>query len=871
MLPGNRLPLPLVFAFAGLLGAGASAAEPADQLYLREVKPVLERRCYACHGALSQRNNLRLDTAASILAGGDSGPAVEPGQPEQSLLYRAITGADDAVTMPLEGKPLAAEEVAAVGNWIAAGAPQPAGELPQPRPEDHWSFRPPRRAALPAASRDASATSNPIDLFLGAAQHAAGVQPVAPAPPELLLRRVYIDLVGVPPTRAELSRFLADPSDEAYRRVVDELLASPLYGQRWGRHWMDVWRYADWAGYGAEVRDSQLHIWHWRDWIIESLNADRGYDQMIREMLAGDEIAPLDQQTLRATGFLARNWYRFNRNVWLDNAVEHTSKAFLGLTFNCARCHDHKYDPIAQTDYYRLRACFEPHQIRAERLPGQSDVTIAAIPRAYDADPGTPTYLFVRGNEADPDKQQSLSPGLPSALAPESLAIVPVPLPVAAYYPGYQPYVQLETLAAAQAAVAAATDDAQRGASALALAALEARVAADRARYGAPVLPDAHEVAKSAQQREREAAVAAAEVAANQATAAVDAAQDQVKAKPDDPSAKQSLAKAEEAAKAASERLAAARNALAQPLDGNYTPLTAVYPATSTGRRLALARWIADGRNPLTARVAVNHIWLRHFGSALVESVFDFGHHGSLPAHPELLDWLAVELVEHGWSMKHLHRLIVTAEAYRRMSTARDAQPQSLAADPDNRLLWRMNPRRMEAEVVRDSLLAISGSLDASPGGPDLPHDQGLSSLRRSVYFQHAHEKQMTFLKLFDAASMTECYRRTESIVPQQGLALANSDFVRNQARQIAATLAAQPPEQFIDAAFETALSRAPSRDERQACLKFLERQQALLAAPERLTAFADATDTPARAPERRAREDLVHVLLNHNDFVTIR
>ena len=250
---------------------------------------------------------------------------------------------------------------------------------------DHWAFQTPKRPAVPEV-KDASRVRNPIDAFLTREYEKKGLAPLREADKHTLLRRVYLDLIGLPPTPEQVRAFVADTFDSAYEKVVDQLLASPQYGERWGRHWMDVWRYSDWYGSGAnEVRNSQRHIWQWRDWIVESLNADKGYDQMIVEMLAGDEIAPTDPKTLRATGFLARNWFRFNRNVWLQDTIESTTAAFQGITLKCARCHDHKYDPFAQEEYYRFRAFFEPHDVRIDRVAGQPDMKKAGLPRVYDS------------------------------------------------------------------------------------------------------------------------------------------------------------------------------------------------------------------------------------------------------------------------------------------------------------------------------------------------------------------------------------------------------------------------------------------------------------------------------------------------------
>ena len=278
---------------------------------------------------------------------------------------------------------------------------------------------------------------NPIDAFLAEKHEQEGLVPALPAAPGELIRRVYLDLIGLAPSPEDVRAFVANPSDRAYEELVDRLLASPQYGERWGRHWMDVWRYSDWDGFGTEIRESQPHIWRWRDWIVESLNADRGYDQMIVEMLAADEAAPADPQALRATGFLVRNWYKFSRNVWLDATVEHTSKAFLGLTLNCARCHDHKYDPIAQADYYRFRAFFEPHATRIDPLPGRDDTQKDGLVRVYDSDLSTPTFLFTRGDDKRPVQDRPLAAGVPPILERQSKlgAIKPVTLAPEVAYP----------------------------------------------------------------------------------------------------------------------------------------------------------------------------------------------------------------------------------------------------------------------------------------------------------------------------------------------------------------------------------------------------------------------------------------------------
>ncbi|WP_422927557.1 DUF1549 domain-containing protein [Singulisphaera sp. PoT] len=423
--------------------------------YTRQVKPILTARCLACHGALQQKGGLRVDTAASLREGGESGPSVVAARLDESELIARIT-AKGADRMPptSDGEALKEAEVALISRWIEQGADAPSDEKPEADPRDHWAFRKPVRPEVPKLAE--GSVGNPIDAFLDADMQKHGLKPQGRSPKGLLLRRAYLDLVGMPPTDAEREAFEADASPDAYEKVVDRLLASKQYGERWGRHWMDVWRYSDWWGLGADLRNSQKHIWHWRDWIIESLNSDKGYDQMIREMLAADELYPNDLDKLRGSGFLARHYFKFNRNTWLEDTVEHTGKAFLGLTLNCAKCHDHKYDPISQLDYYRFRAFFEPYQVRTDQLPGETDFEKDGLPRPYDCNLDTPTYCFVRGNESQPIKDRPLKPGLPALLSFGDLKIEPVKLPAEAASPGLRPFVLEDHLRLADSQIATA-------------------------------------------------------------------------------------------------------------------------------------------------------------------------------------------------------------------------------------------------------------------------------------------------------------------------------------------------------------------------------------------------------------------------------
>ena len=954
-------------------------------LYAQDTVPqLLVAKCQPCHNAAVKQGGLDLSTRASLLRGGDRGPAVVPGNLDESLLYQYVTHRRKP-GMPMGQPKLADAELGRIAEWIRNGAPFDALPASAPKPAvaapvKHWAFQPPQRPAVPRVK--SAWARNPIDAFIAFRQQAAGVLPAGEADRHTLLRRVHLDLTGLPPTPAQVRAFLADSSPRAYEKAVDDLLASPQYGERWGRHWMDIWRYSDWYGSGAEIRNSQPHIWRWRDWIVESLNADKGYDRMVHEMLAGDEIAPADPATLRATGFLVRNWFLFNRNVWLQDTIEATTAGFLGVTLKCARCHDHKYDPLAQEDYYRFRAYFEPHDVRIDRTPGEPDRKLAGLARVFEATPrpdlqnaaGTflnpaifaETFLFIRGDERQPDQSKPLTPATPPALGASAAASQVVELPLHGYYPDARPFVQQDLLTEARRKITRTEEDIAKARARLEQARRDvaqppaayagARVDFDKeirplletrcgnchlarniksgfniataksvqsggAKQGAAVVPgkssesalitilegrlgprmplngpamepdkialiarwidslpppDPAQVARETEARlavgEHELRTVRAQLAALEARIAAENAR---YANPPNPAetdklsdaarqaerhagallaqenalrAQQRLTEALAASPVEEAKVNAARRALEQAVEAltapkeAFTPLGTQYPKTSSGRRLALARWITDRANPLAARVAVNHMWLRHFGKPLVASLVDFGKNGRAPTHPDLLDWLAVEFMESGWSMKHLHRLMVTSATYR----LRSGGPSlASAADKDNHLYWRMNARRLEAEAIRDSVLTASGALDLTQGGPELNEETQATSTRRSLYFRVTPDAQLTFLKVFDGVDPTNCFVRAESVVPQQALALANSRLTFTEAARLAAKLEAAPD--FIDAVFQAVLSRPPTVAERTKSAAFL-----------------------ARRPDRN-RANLIHALFNRNEFVTLR
>jgi hypothetical protein len=894
-----------------LLLVGLSNVRGESEVYSKQIKPLLQERCYSCHGALKQKSGLRLDTVEAMRKGGSDGPAVVPGRPEKSLILQRVTATDVADRMPPEheGQPLSSQQVAILRDWIASGAIAPANEKPEADPREHWAFRQITRPIVPTAV-NGRWVNNPIDAFIGQGHEAHQLKPQLAASSEILLRRLYLDLIGVPPSADEIRAVKSGTDASWYEATARRLLDDPRYGERWGRHWMDIWRYTDPYGLGEDYRNSQKHIWHWRDWIVESLNRDVPYDEMVRLMLAADESHPTDVDKLRATGFLARNFYLFNRNQWLEETVEHVSKGFLGLTMNCAKCHDHKYDPIRQQEFYAMRAFFEPYQVRQDLLVSQPDVTKDGIPRAFDAMLDTPTYRFVRGQENQPDKSKAIAAAVPAFLMFDDQKIEKLSLPVDAYEPERRHGIleahleaarnrrsaaiqavkkPRETLAAAlrdEAKLLEAANIAETNAPAAkrqeaktaveearaALNVAEAslaharadvlfvkrRVETMQARWQSDATVDERRV--SAVKAEREGGLAKAQLTIAEIEARL------IKAAADK---KESISKELKDARDAAEKAKQLAAADVKPED-TFTPLPGAklsptrfasstaddppvkFPRESSGRRTALAKWITDARNPLTARVAVNHIWAHHFGAPLVATTFDFGRKGAEPTHRELLDWLAAEFIESGWSMKHIHWLIVNSATYK-MSSSSAGATANISNDPDNKYLWRRNPIRLEAEAIRDSMLAVSGDLDSTMGGPTIPADQQENSRRRSLYFFHSNNERNLFLTTFDGAGVRECYRREQSIVPQQALALNNSKLALESARGIASRLNCdnKSDETFIRAAMLTLLAIDPSTEELIACKK----------------ALADFGKTDAT----QARAHLIWALMNHNDFVTLR
>jgi mono/diheme cytochrome c family protein len=724
----------IIFGTLAVAGAADAGGVAAD---------LLERHCVACHRADRHKGGLDLGTREALLRGGDSGAAVIPGKAADSLLYRRVAHLEDP-GMPQKAAKLADADLAALAAWIDAGVPYPralryvppagaaavaesaSGErLVTDEDRKHWAFRPLLRPAVPAP-RDGGWARTEVDRFILAGLQAKGLVPAAPADDQRLVRRLYFDLIGLPPTPEECAAALRDGAPGWYDRLVDTLLDDPRFGERWARHWLDLARYADSDGYEAD--GDRPGAWHYRDFVIRAIADDLPFDRFVQLQLAGDELAPGDPEALAATGFCAagprivftkgdegtpqeREQIRYDQ---LDDVVTTTGAAMLGLTVGCARCHDHKYDALPTRDYYRLVATFATSRsegrsfVKPKDKEGAPEVA-AEVQRPFhlvDAQAmPAPAYLLGRGDPAR--KREPLGAGFLTVLSDD---------------PGFARWL------------------------------------------GAP--------------------------------------------KPAAPA--------------------------------------------STFQRAALARWMTDvehGAGRLLARAIVNRLWQHHLGEGLARTPNDLGTQGERPTHPELLDWLASELVAGGWKLKPIHRLILRSAAYREGVAADAAKAR---VDGDDRLWWRRRPQRLEAEALRDAILAVGGKLSPERFGPPVkawipaeartgrdkdflprPDRDGPEQWRRSIYLFVKRSLPLPFVDVFDApAASASCGRRQTSTVATQALILLDDPFVRTQARLFAERVRAEAgprPEDRIERAVRLALARAPDAAERDELLAFLRGDDARL------------------------------------------
>lgn len=805
----------------------AAAQDPFET----QIKPLLEQSCLPCHSSDTHMSGFTVDSVESLLRGGARhGAAIAPGHPAQSVLIRALEGSL-APQMPMGKPPLSAEQIETISNWIREFEPPAVAETAA----DGWNpFEKPERPALPAV-KDEEWVRNPIDRFVLSALEQKELQPSPEADRRTLIRRAYFDVIGEPPTPEEVAAFVADDDPKAYERLVDQLLADPRYGERWGRHWLDLARYADSMGFEADRE--QYHMWRYRDYVIRSLNADKPYDRFVKEQLAGDEIAPKDADAVIATGFL-RLGPVFQttiaaqlRQMLLDEMTGTVSSVFLGLTVGCAQCHDHKYDPFPQKDYYRLQAFFAPMELVQTDLPFEDPALKERMDREREA---AEARLAARQEKLEAYQNELLdkwraaceSDGCEGEeIAAKNLKTKLLTAIANGLVPNDDPAFSLE--------------EKKRF--------LELLDYVDNNMGGRD---------KGVFRRQVERHKPRAHVVRNLTVSGMNPAPP-----------------------AHFVKIAGEYNRLGEPVQPGF--LTAIegkeeparLPTDTFGNvrtwRVALADWIASKDNPLTARVIVNRLWQKRFGAGIVATPSDFGRNGARPTHPELLDWLATELVENKWSLKAMHRLMLTSATYRQDSRVSSERGEEV--DPQNRLLWRMNRKRLEGEIIRDAVLAVSGRLNGEQGGPGvfprLPEpikdsvriknftawepSAGSDSRRRSVYIFQRRQIEFPFLSVMDAPVL-QAPRETRpvSTTALQALTLLNGRLVTEEADFFAKRVQSDVGDGSRDAqvrrAFELALSRPP--------------------APEEL---ADAKDFLATETEDGLL-GLCRILFNTNEFVYV-
>ena len=793
---------------------------------------LLQSKCAQCHGEQKQESGLSLHGAAAVLRGGESGPAVVAGKPDESLLYQRIASGE---MPPDEGQRLSVEELALVRNWIERGDlnastdDEGAGKEEFARRSQHWSFQPLKRPEIPpsGAAPLEAAPLNPIDAFVLARLDSAGL-PAAPlADRRQLIRRVCFDLLGLPPAPERVDRFVDDPDPQAYEKLIDELLASPQYGERWGRHWLDVARYADTGGYETDIYFK--NAWRYRDYVVKSFNDDKPYDRFVQEQVAGDELWPdnlelagtyqMPAEKARhleariGTGFyaLGPEIHESNmdaaklRNERLTDWVDSTGAAFLGLTIGCARCHDHKFDPLSQQDYYGLQAAFASS--RVIDVPVVNGMEIADQKQYY------PTILAAdEARRAFRLFEQSLAGRQPTVMEEQR---------------------RQELLAAIGRAVLAIPERGGSTPNTPFDGLLEVPTASILGPELPELVPPIHVLSRGDLGRSKQRATPSLPVVLAEKT--------------NSPSALPS----------------------------------------GSGSRKALALWLTAPSHPLTARVMVNRIWAWHFGRGLVATPNDFGHMGQAPSHPELLDWLASEFVNRKWSIKSMHRLIMLSRTYQQSSAFSSDRHQTL--DPDNRLLWRMNRRRLEGEEIWDALHAIAGTLNVSMGGrPVMPplapeeltdkaawvvNADPQQHARRGVYVVVRRNFRFPLFDTFDApVNAVSCAGRDCSTVAPQALWLLNNALADRQSQELAARVireTGRQPSDWVVRVWQFTLQRPPTPEESREALALLDR---LTTAIEPAVPATGQSVQPQTIPAAQveALEQLCLALFNLNEFLYV-
>jgi len=834
-----------------------------------------------CHGHEPLMAHLDLRTREGALKGAQHGPVIVPGNAADSHLYRHLTG-QESPQMPLGGR-LSDAEIAVIKNWIDSGAEWDSGltlapgSLTTGAPEKkftdqqrrYWAFQKVVKPAVPAV-KDRDWDRNPIDAFIMAKLQQKNLRPNPPAGKITLLRRATEDLIGLPPTPEEVQAFLADTSPDAFAKVVDRLLSSPQYGERWGRHWLDLARYADTNGFKSD--ETRPNIWRYRDYVIQAFNEDKPYDRFIREQIAGDELYPNDLSARVAVGFNRHFTDETNQPVielrrqeTLNDITDTVGAVFLGMTYGCARCHDHKFDPILHKDYYRLQAFFA-------NIREQDDLVLLS---------GAELEAYRQQQALWEEKTRDIRNEMHAMVAPLGKA--------------RRDFYSIRFSTGTREALGTPPETRTPLQSLLAIKAAPQITYEDRALVN--FKDEEFGAAQLTPQQKKRFAELEAELRTYEPL------------KPNPPMAQTIVDNGREAPK--SYVLGAGnwdvQRDEVQPgflsiLDPGNPKIAPPEGLNSTGRRSVLANWLADPENPLTPRVMVNRIWHYHFGRGIVGSTSDFGVMGDRPTNPQLLDYLASSFVENGWSIKKMHRLIMLSQLYQESS---DSQAQAAAVDPDNNLLWHYERHRLEGEAIRDSMLFVSGLLNSKIGGPGvnppLPAGAGggpayggggvagggrggrggaakvdpSAANRRSVYVFVKRNMVYPMLDAFDEPNPQEtCSRRFRSVIPSQALILMNDALVLDWARALAGRVlndSGLSLDQQVDRAYRLALSRPPAAAEREAVRDFLDRQSSLLAErlarnekppmPEELPAGME----PSRAA---AFVDFCHALVNSNEFL---
>lgn len=778
LLPLVSLVAPTARGMAAVSAPNAETKHAAMQFFENEVRPLLVQRCYECHGEKKQKGGLRVDNISYLKSGGSSGPALVEGNPDKSLIIEAVRYHDDELAMPPKEK-LADKEIAILEKWVKIGAPWPENEVNHMAVDEfgfseadrkYWCFQPVANPQPPQVT--SKWVRNDIDRFVAQKHVELGLKPAPEADRHELVRRLYFTLHGLPPTREQIDAFVTNQDPQAYEKLVDELLASPRYGERWAQHWLDLVRYAESDGYNQDAL--RPAAWPYRDYVIKSLNEDKPYDQFVREQLAGDEIAPKDPNVLVATSYLRNPIYEYNqrdargqREVVLTDMTDNAGEVFMGLSMGCAHCHDHKFDAILQKDYYRLRAFFAP-------VLWRDDLKLAT-----DEEKARYAAENAQWEEATKDIRSQID------------AIVE-PMIQRAIHKAYERF---------QADIRAMVDkkpeerspeDWQFGYF------CERQMKYERERFDA--LKSIKDEAVKAKY------MALVEELKNF---------DHIKPKP-----LLDAFVATDAMSVGPPNLLKNRKGATDIPPGFLTILEPQEPeikpvGNSTGRRSTLAAWLTRQDNPLTPRVITNRVWHYLLGRGIVATPNDFGRLGEAPSHPELLDYLTQKFLAGGWRLKSLAREILLSATFRQ--TAHCAVPAVAAkVDPANKYLWRFNPRRLDAEQIRDAMLAASGELDLNPGGPSTDGN----GPRRSIYTTKKRNSQNELLRSLDApAGFASTSERQSTTTATQALLLLNGDWTLARARKLA------EGSYTIEDAWNATLGRKPTAKEATMAEAFLEKR----------------------------------------------